>query len=616
MNTFNLLEFNTILENLSELALSENTKNKSLLLKPFLDERECKIKMRETTEAKKILETLGNPPISYMVGLEKILELSQNGSMLSPEQLTLVANFIYSCNKMKLYLKKAEDLEVELSLTGHSFHSLDELLSEIETAIKNSVVDDSASTFLRDVRKKMLNTQSNIKTKLESILKNKKDCFSDSHIVTRNGKLVLPVKKSHKSQMEGSVVDTSSTGATLFIEPKSVSRLQEELSYLEIQEDNEIRKILYTLTALVEDNIYSININKECMELLDFAFAKAKLSEQMKGIPVPIVLHRKMEIKQGRHPLIPKDKCVPLDFKIGDGVGGIVITGPNTGGKTVALKTVGLLSLMAQSGLHVPVEEGSVFTMFSNVLGDIGDGQSISENLSTFSAHITNIVEILNNMTSESLIILDELGSGTDPTEGMGIAISILEELIRQKCLFVATTHYPEIKDYARNNEYLLNARMDFDQENLKPLYKLQIGEAGTSCAINIADRLGFPKHLLYRAEFEAYGNSNYTQEITPYAQIIRPKIKKEKVKVSAKSDFVVGDSVEISPNKELGIVYKPEDTKGNLIVQVKDAKISVNYKRLKLKTSASELYPDDYDFTVIFNSVEERKRFKKGFEF
>ncbi len=617
MNVFNTLEFNIILERLSEFALSEEAKKKLLALEPFLDEKECNRKMRETTKTKAVLDTLGSPPLSFMSELEKILELTENGSMLTPEQLASVVSFIHSCHRMKAYLKRAEDIDGTVASYGQSFHALDDLLEEIQGAIKGVIVDDSASPSLRDIRRKISNAQANIKLKLENILRNKSSCFSDSHITSRNGRLVLPVKKSHKSQVPGSVIDSSSTGNTLFIEPTAVRKLQDELSTLEIDEDNEVRKILYTLTSLVEIEIPNIKINMECMEMLDFAFAKAKLSESMNGIDVPVTSERKIHIVQGRHPLLAQEICVPLDFNIGDGINGVVITGPNTGGKTVALKTVGLLSLMAQCGLHVPAEKGSLFSMNCNMLCDIGDGQSITENLSTFSAHITNIVEILSQVTSESLVILDELGSGTDPTEGMGIAIAILEELRIKNCLFLATTHYPEIKDYAKNSPTLINARMDFDRENLKPLYKLQIGEAGTSCALHIAQRLGLPEHMLYRAEAEAYGQSNFNPEVKPIeSKKLLPRIIKDKPLRKPVSSFVMGDSVAILPGEEIGIVYKAEDEMGNLIVQVKGEKIKVNHKRLKLKVSASELYPDDYDFSIIFNTVEERNKIKKGYTF
>ncbi len=615
MNAFATLEFTTILEQLSECAFSEKVKEMILDLKPFLSEKECKKKMDETTQAKKILEILGNPPISFMSDLDKILELSQNGSMLLPEQLISVANFIYSCGRMKTYLKKAEHLELVVTLYGDSFLNLDELLEEIERCIKNNEVDDFASANLKDVRKKIVHAKENIKRKLETILRNRKECFSDQHIVTRNGRLVLPVKRTHKNQIVGTIIDSSSTGATVFIEPSSIQKLQQELSYLEIEEDSEVRKILYTLTALVEDGIYSLNINKECMELLDFIFATAKLSDQMKARAVTITTERKMKMIQGRHPLLSQESCVPLDFMIGEDIRGIIITGPNTGGKTVTLKTVGLLSLMAQCGLHVPVAEGSYFSMFNHIFCDIGDGQSISENLSTFSAHITKIIDIIKRVDGESLVLLDELGSGTDPTEGMGIAVAILEELRRKKCLFLATTHYPEIKEYARKTENLQNARMDFDRENLKPLYQLQIGEAGISCAFHIAQKLGLPEHMLYLAERTVYGQSSYNSEIikTEYSL---PKIQKEKIIKQPQSNFVMGDSVEVGKEKEIGVVYKPEDKMGDLIVQVKGVKKKINYKQVKLKVSASELYPEDYDFSIIFNTVEERKKFKKGYTF
>lgn len=615
MNTFEILDFNTILKTLSDFALSENAKKALLNLKPFLKEKDCKLKMEETTQAKKILDSLGSPPISFMHDLEKILEFTENDSMLVPEQLSSIAQFIYSCNKMKTYLKKAEYLELNLALYGNSFGNLDILLEEIENTIHNNQVKDTASSYLKDIRRKILTTESNIQLKAEAILKNKKECFSDNYIVTRNDILVLPVKKTHRRKIEGTVVDTSSTGSTLFIQPSSIQKLQDELSYLKIEEDSEIRKILYILTAMVEEYSYNLNINKECMEILDIAFAKAKFSEKINAISVPITTERKLKIIQGRHPLINKENCVPLDFNIGDNIKGVIITGPNTGGKTVAIKTIGLLSIMAQSGLHVPVEEGSIFSMYNNVLCDIGDGQSITENLSTFSAHLTNIIKILNYIDGDSLVLLDELGSGTDPDEGMGIAIAILEELRIKNCLFVATTHYPEVKEYAKNKIDLINARMDFDREKLMPLYKLQLGEAGRSCALHIAQKLGFPEHMLYIAEKEVYGKSDYNP-VYNNQKLTLPRIEKDKPVKTPKSSFVMGDSVEVGIEKQLGIVYKPEDELGDVIVQIYGIKKKVNYKQLKLKVSAEELYPEDYDFSIIFNTIEERNRIKKGYTF
>lgn len=620
MNTNNTLEFNIIVERLASFALSNNVKEKLLSLHPVLSERECKDRIQETTEGLKILEGLGNPPIPSMTELDKILDLSTKGSMLIPEQLTIVCSFIASCKRMTNYLKKAETLEVSIASYGNAFYTLDMLFEEINRSIRSDMVEDNASGVLCNIRRKIENAKVSIKLKLESILRGKKEYLADGYVVTRNGKFVLPVKKEYKNQVAGTVIDTSNTGSTCFIEPNAIRKLQDELTCLEIEEDNEVRKILYTLTALVESYISELKINMECMEKLDYIFAKAKLSMEMKAIPVPITSERKFIIKQGRHPLLNPKSCVPLDFEIGGETSGIIITGPNTGGKTVTLKTVGLLSLMAQSGLHVPVAEGSVFCMFSNVLCDIGDGQSIEENLSTFSAHITNIIDILKNVTNESLVLLDEVGSGTDPAEGMGIAVSILAELKQRECTFLATTHYPEIKDFAKNTQGLINARMEFDRESLQPLYKLQIGEAGESCALYIAQRLGFPRHMLAMAEKEAYNKVSVVREHLSIivneeeklenivsANKIKPDIIKTTKPLHGES-FNVGDSVRVFPQKDIGIIYKTIDDKGNLVVQIKGKKQSVNHKRIKLITPASQLYPEDYDFSIIFDTVENRK--------
>ncbi len=620
IKSYKTLEFDKVLNRLSELALSEHAKQKLLSLSPSLKEKECKKNIKDTTEAKKILENIGTPPLSSMKELDTILDLAEKGSMLIPEQLTAVATFIYSTNRMAAFLKKAEYLEISLAYYGMSFEGIEGLYEEIERSIRNDKVDDLASKTLQDLRRKIENSKDSVKAKLDTLLRSKREYLSDSNVVIRNGRFALPVKKEHKSQLPGTIIDTSSKGTTLFIEPSSVGKIQTEISILEIDEDNEVRKILYTLSAMVDDNIEALRRNMGYMRELDFIFAKAKYSAEINAIEAPIVTDRVIKIVKGRHPLLNKQECVPLDFSLGDDYTGIIITGPNTGGKTVSIKTVGLLSLMAQSGLHVPAEEGSVFSMHANVLCDIGDGQSISENLSTFSAHIKNIVEILNEVSHESLVLLDELGSGTDPAEGMGIAVAILDELRKKNCLFLATTHYPEIKDFAKNTPSLINARMEFDRENLKPLYKLQIGEAGESCALSIAERLGLPKHLLERARKEAYFDKSEKVNTERFTNCEHEEVSKDKKTASkiqrdiksnvntVKHKFVMGDSVTVSPSNEIGIIYKPANDRGDFIVQIKGEKHTINHTRLKLKTSASELYPPDYDFAVIFDTVENRK--------
>ncbi|MDD2504573.1 MAG: DNA mismatch repair protein MutS, partial [Clostridia bacterium] len=493
------LEFNKVLRLLEEQALSENARHRIRQLIPYLSEADINRHMNETTQARLILEQYGNPPLSPMNDLEKTLSSLGKGIFLLPEQLTGIAQFLTAGRRLKGYLRRAEATTAEVATYGNSIFELSDVEDEISRAVRGGMLDDRASAQLASIRRKLISAGDHVKSRMDSLLRNNPDWFSESFVSVRNGHYTLPVKRECKNRVAGTVIDISQSGGTCFIEPIAAAKLQQEISMLHIAEENEIRRILFALTALVEENLYAININVEAMETLDFIFAKAKLSVVMQAAPLPVKLERRIVIKGGRHPLLNAENIIPLDFEIGGDIKGVVITGPNTGGKTVALKTIGLLSMMAQSGLHVPATDG-VFTMNNAVLCDIGDGQSIAENLSTFSSHITNIIDILRMADDQSLVLLDELGSGTDPAEGMGLAVSILEELTGKNCLFVATTHYPEIKDFAKSTPGLINARMAFDRRTLQPLYRLETGEAGESCALYIAKRLGMPLHMIERA--------------------------------------------------------------------------------------------------------------------
>lgn len=642
--TCHTLEFDTIRTMLCERAVSDNAKNKLMLLSPLLSLPEVNLKIKETTEAKAVLTALGTPPLPSMKDMDKYLELASIGSMLLPEQLLYIAQFLTAARRVKTYLEKAEYLQTEIAYYGSSFADLTALSEEINRCIRGNQVDNEASRELKGIRRSMEQLQTEIRNKLENLLRSKKEWFSETYISSRNGHYVLPVKKEYKNQISGSTQDISSTGSTCFIVPNTVLKLEEELSLLKIEEENEIRRILYLLTGMVADASSDIFLNMQALETIDILFAKAKLSMDMKGVAPHMNFERKISITEGRHPLLNAGECVPLDFKLGEDIQGIIITGPNTGGKTVAIKTVGLLSLMAQCGLHVPCKEAEL-TMNNGIFCDIGDGQSITENLSTFSSHITNIIEILKNSNEESLVLLDELGSGTDPAEGMGIAIAILEELRKKNCLFVATTHYPEVKEYAAKTNGLINARMAFDKESLKPLYRLEIGEAGESCALYIAKRLGMAAGMLARAYEEAYRQSSYDSfkqtrgrelsasdtapkkaspkadftDSLPYTAPSYPTsstlpkieaVKKEAVQkeAPASSKYTMGDSVMVYPQKKIGIVFKPCDEKGLIGVQMQKKKEFVNHKRLKLISPALELYPPDYDFSIIFDTVANRK--------
>ena len=647
LNIDHILEFSKIKEQLCACAVSEQAKLIIKDLKPILNESECRMKMKETTQARSLLDTYGTPPLSPMKDLIEITHSVEQNALLFPEQLITISSFITTCERLKNYLHKAEVSDFDLAYYGRSLLDLSDVKEEILNVIRNNTVDDHASNELKNIRKKIEQTNLKIRGKLESLLKTKREWFTDYYVSVRNGRFVLPVKKEYKHQVRGVTLDVSSTGNTCFIEPSTVSILQEDLSLLQIEEENEIHKILYILTSMVADVLPSLKLNIDAMVTLDVIFAKGKLSLDMKASAVTLTTEPEILIEKGRHPLIKASECVPLDFKLNNGIRGIVITGPNTGGKTVALKTVGLLSMMAQSGLHVPVGGQSTFTLRNAILCDLGDGQSISENLSTFSAHITNIISILEQTTSESLVLLDELGTGTDPAEGMGIAISILEELKNRNCLFIATTHYPEVKQYAMNSESIVNARMTFDRESLRPNYQLEIGTAGESCALYIAKRLGFPAHLLHIAEHAAYGNSSIKntdtktdwiqslpvthsiegKQIIPVKQDSIKKIEKAKDHkpanqtrqiLSKRAQFQIGDSVYVYPQKEIGLIYQTVNEKGELGVQIKGRKQFISYKRLKLHVPATELYPADYDFSIIFETVTNRKhrhKLSKGFQ-
>lgn len=615
---FTTLEFDKVLNVLKEHALSEKVKEKIMTLEPYLSESEVLRHLNETTEAKLIIENYGTPPLSVMDNLDKSLSLLGKGGLLMPDELSNIAQFLTACRRMKTYLKKAESSFTSVSSYGNSLFDLSNIEEEINRTIRNGQIDDKASPQLYSVRRKIENAGMQIKSKLDSLLRNNKIWFSEGFVSVRNGHYTLPVKREYKNLVSGTVIDVSQSGGTYFIEPSSAGKLQEEISILKIEEENEIRRILYTLTALIEENLQFININIEAMEILDFIFAKAKLSISMKAIPLRVSTERKIEIKAGRHPLLKAETVIPLDFHIGGDTKGVIITGPNTGGKTVSLKTIGLLSLMAQSGLHVPAEDGC-FTMNNYVLCDIGDGQSISENLSTFSSHLTNIIQILKAADHQSLVLLDELGSGTDPAEGMGLAIAILEELSNKNCLFVVTTHYPEIKEYAKSTPGLINARMAFDRQSLLPLYRLVLGEAGESCALYIAKRLGLPDKMIERASIAAYGKKiDITSDVTESKEVVHDmpppkKVIRQDIKIPPKnppvSDFNIGDSVIVYPQKIIGIVYKKANEKGDVGVQIRDKKLFVNHKRLKLHVPAAKLYPENYDFSIIFESVESRKK-------
>ena len=522
---------------------------------------------------------------------------------------------ILSClERLSSYLNRGKQYNNSLAYYDETLFTYEELKEEIVRQIRPEQVDSHASKDLFDIRMKIEQLENEMIQKAESVIRANGDYMADNFHTTRNGRICVPVKKEYRNKVQGNVIDKSSTGNTLFVEPEGVSRLSEKLQLLKIDEENEVYRILYTLTAMVSDRANELTDNMHLIEKLDYFFSKGKLSIELDAIEPLINLDRQINLCDARHPLMDRETDVPLTFELGSTYRGVVITGPNTGGKTVAIKTVMLNLVMAQCGLHICCKNADI-CMNSGYFCDIGDGQNISDNLSTFSSHIKNVLSILSEIDENSFVIMDELGSGTDPQEGMGIAIAILEKLLESKANFLVTTHYPEVKEYAGKNEGIENARMTFDKDTLKPTYKMVIGEAGESCAFYIADRLGMPSDMLNTAVKAAYGkealnlysfNNNKLSKSKSSGKIKRTKKTHKKYEIS--DMYKTGDSVIVFPEKKIGIVCEEINDKGVLRVQIAGKKIWINHKRVKLHVKAEELYPEDYDMSIVFDSVENRK--------
>ncbi|MEH7501896.1 hypothetical protein V7152_07585 [Neobacillus drentensis] len=439
---------------------------------------------------------------------------------------------------------------------------------------------------------------------------------------------MIPIKKEYRNKIKGTVLDTSASGSTLFMEPEEIAVFQDQLNWLFADEEVEVQKVLNYLTGMVEEKEQQIRIAIETMVHYDFLFAKAKYCRSINGSRVRINESDDIEIISARHPLLG-EKAVPLSFKLDKEQHALVITGPNTGGKTVTIKTVGLLTLMVQCGLHISADPESNLNIFERILVDIGDGQSIAENLSTFSSRIVNIIEILKETHHRTLVLLDELGSGTDPGEGMGLATAILETLYEKGAIILATTHYSEIKEFAEHHPGFINGSMEFDITTLSPTYRLIVGRGGESQAFAIALKLGIHPKIIERAHHITYKEEKqYTTEVTETwklkeleKQVIINKYQERRKKDKTETKiplFQQGDNVKISPKNEFGIIFTGPDQLGNYVVQIKGEKQEINHKRIILYIAAKELYPDDYDFDIIFQSKENRKKDKllsKGHE-
>lgn len=628
MNIEKQIEFDKIKALWMNLAMTQRAKEQISQTSFFLSERELRKQLKDTTDARAMIEQAGTPPLQDVTMIQEILLAAAKGECLTPYQLERVENILVLIRRLKSYLQRAQMYENPLAYYEENLYEAEELREEIARQIRNGQVDDHASKELAKIRSQIVRCEEQMKLKAEQVMRSQKECMADQYCTFRNGRVCVPVKKDCRSKISGSVIDKSSTGSTFFIEPAGAAKYNEQLQLLRIEEENEVYRILYALTAMAASLSEAFDQNLALIEKLDFIFSKGKLSIDL-GASEPLInTQRRIVLREARHPLMDREINVPLQFEMGERARGIIITGPNTGGKTVAIKTVMLNCMMAQCGLHVTCKEADI-CMNSSYLCDIGDGQDLTENLSTFSAHIKNVLKVLHEVNRDSFVIMDELGSGTDPAEGMGIAIAILEELKKSGANFLVTTHYPQVKEYADKEQDIVNARMTFDKETLSPTYQMVIGEAGESCAFYIADRLGMPEHMLQTAIRAAYGKKALSWSRFKYEaassdrkkgmenqphhasdqaahKIIKQKNIKKTGNLSEK--FKRGDSVMVYPDHKIGIVCEPVNEKGILRIQLRDKKIWINHKRVKLHVAADRLYPEDYDFSIIFESVSDRK--------
>ena len=610
----NQIEFNKVKEIWAGFAITKEAKNRIKEKWIILDESTLRAELKNTSDAKEMIEKLGNPPLQDVSEILEILKIASKGECLTPYRLERVQSILSCLERLSSYLNRGKQYNNSLAYYDETLFTYEELKEEIVRQIRPEHVDSHASKDLFDIRMKIEQLENEMIQKAESVIRTNGDYMADNFHTTRNGRICVPVKKEYRNKVQGNVIDKSSTGNTLFVEPEGVSRLSEKLQLLKIDEENEVYRILYTLTAMVSDRANELTDNMHLIEKLDYFFSKGKLSIEFDAVEPTINFDRQINLCDARHPLMDRETDVPLTFELGNTYRGVVITGPNTGGKTVAIKTVMLNLVMAQCGLHICCKNADI-CMNSGYFCDIGDGQNISDNLSTFSSHIKNVLSILSEIDENSFVIMDELGSGTDPQEGMGIAIAILEKLLESKANFLVTTHYPEVKEYAGKNEGIENARMTFDKDTLKPTYKMVIGEAGESCAFYIADRLGMPSDMLNTAVNAAYGkealnlysfNNDKLSKSKSSGKIKRTKKTHKKYEIS--DMYKIGDSVIVFPEKKIGIVCEEINEKGVLRVQIAGKKIWINHKRVKLYVKAEELYPENYDMSIVFDSVENRK--------
>lgn len=614
-----ILEFNKILKEYSAYTATDLGKEMMLKQSPSNNAEEVKIMLDEVSSARTLIERYDETPLTGVLNIKEAVKRAKIGGTMSIEELLRVCSFTEAESRTEKYIRKVRQLEVPTETLDHYYNGITmhpRLQQQIEECIdvKGQVLD-SASPELAQVRKKIAITEKRIGEKMNSLMQSEAQKLTDTLITIRNNRLVLPVKSEFKNQFKGIVHDQSASRETTFIEPMACVELNNQMQSLALEEHEAIARILYRLSQIVALEADTLLENLRLFTILDLIFAKAKhalaFNEEM-----PEITKSQIDLRLARHPFIPKEEVVANTIAFGD-YRTIVITGPNTGGKTVALKTLGLLSIMVQCGMFIPVAKGSKTIVFDAIFADIGDEQSIEQSLSTFSSHITKIIQILRLMSPRSLILLDELGSGTDPKEGASLAISILDYLRHKNVHAMVTTHYPELKVYAYNLEDTVNASVEFDIDSLKPTYRLKIGIPGTSNALDIANRLGLNPEIIAQAREVSLtfdnDTSNLIKKLERQSEILAIKIAEtEDLKVQLERQSLALENqateaklkqnrltkeLEAKKREELGKLRQEAEA---LIAELDELKKKAAFKEhelAKLKYQSRKLGSDEIDY-------------------
>lgn len=604
--TFEKLQYNELKGIVKSYCVSGLGKNRIDKLKPSTSMKVVKNRLNETTEARAILDAVGNVPFLGVSNIESIIQNLEKGMILDPSDLVSVSDFLRGCRKIKKFMLDKVFFAPVIASYANSMSEFKHVEEEVDFSIKGNRIDSAASKELRRIRKNIDSVEEKIKDRLNKYLSNStnKKYIQEFFISKKDDRYTIPIKASFKNQVLGTIIEVSSKGSTVFIEPNTVTKLNGELAILKAEEAIEEYQILAALSGMILENLDDIKINLDLISQYDMVFAKAKFSKHIDGIEPNLNDIGYIKLVSCKHPLLSGD-VVPLHFEIGEDYRSLIVTGPNAGGKTIVLKTIGLVTLATMSGFHITADKETEISVFENIFVDIGDNQSIENALSTFSSHMKNLSEIMSVSNNHSLLLFDEIGSGTEPNEGAAIAISILEEFYHMGCITVATTHYGEIKRFSEMHNDFMNAAMQFNSETLEPKYKLMIGKSGESNALWISKKMNIRENVLQRAK-EYMGNKEYQLDMVNEGKIRKPKISNEKTK--EKYEFKKGDRVKLLDHNDYGIVYKEIDNFNQVVVFYNGEFINVNEKRLALEVRAQELYPEGYDLETLFIDYHTRK--------